>query len=61
VGGGREANPIMGVRNFTSSEVRKRRKIGLNQSLIFKHPLPSLLNQYSFYLSPFNSVAKKNS
>ena len=58
-GGRGEANPITSIINFTSSEVRKRGKIGLNQPLILKHALPRPSNQYIFYLAPFNSVAKK--
>ena len=53
-GGGR---PWM-LGTLRSSRVRKRGKMGFNQSLINVHPFPPFSTNV-FYLPVFNSVAKK--
>jgi hypothetical protein len=54
LGGGQKSTT--GVKNFSlrSSQVIKRRKIGLNRPLISIHPFPQL---YIFYLPLFRSVS----
>ena len=44
--------------NLQRSQIRKRGKIGINQSLIHKHPFPATLTQ-NFYLPLFNSETEK--
>jgi hypothetical protein len=50
----------MDIRNFTlqKSQIRKRGKIGLNQSLIYTNPCNPLLTNF-FYFPLFISVAKR--
>jgi hypothetical protein len=48
-------NRILNLR----SQVRKRGKIGLNQSIIFTLPFPPFSRKF-FYLPLFNSVTKKS-
>ena len=57
---GRGAKSTTGIRNFNvrGSPVRERRKIGLNQSLIYINPCPPLPPQI-FYLLLFHSAAKR--
>ena len=54
-GWGQRRTWILGT--LRSNQVRKRWKIGFNQSLIDVHPIP--LSQPFFYLPFFNSVVKK--
>jgi len=51
-GGGGGTKSTMGVRNFNlqRSRVRKRRKFGLNQSLIYAQPFP---HAQSIFFAPF--------
>jgi hypothetical protein len=59
IGGGGGAKSTIGIWKFNlRSQVRKRRKIGLNQFLIYIHPFLLLSPQFLF-LPFFNSVAKK--
>lgn len=44
--------------DLRGSQVRKRKKMCLNQSFIYTHPFPPLSHQ-SFYLPLFNLVAKR--
>jgi hypothetical protein len=51
-------NRLWVLETLRRSQVRKRWRFGLNQSLIYIHPVPPLSSQF-FYLSLFYSEAKK--
>ena len=54
------AKPNMGIRNKSRSQVRKRWKIVLNQSLIYIQPFPILSPQYFFLFTHLQLSGKKH-